>query len=114
VLHDMVTNKSTDGQIANEIEKDMCMVYRIVGICLDIPQQTFKWYVRNGRTCSYQVITPLQFYETVVRPVFNFDDKVTNTVVFKFFTKTPEIVSGSYNIHISTRIIRFKIIQYKC
>jgi len=72
----MVTNEATDRQIANEIEKDMCVVYRIVGICLNIPQPTFKWYDQSGKTHSYQTITLLEFHETVARPTFNVDDKI--------------------------------------
>ncbi|XP_025409149.1 bleomycin hydrolase-like [Sipha flava] len=79
VLHDMVIRGASNKQIKDEIEKDMIIVYRIVGICLDIPKPTFNWYYRSSKNqqCSYQKITPLQFYESVVRPTYDLENKVS-------------------------------------
>ncbi|XP_029341511.1 bleomycin hydrolase-like [Acyrthosiphon pisum] len=75
----MVTNNDTNSNISSQIEKDMCIVYRIVGVCLGIPDQTFKWYYRIGpnEPLVYQSFTPLEFYNTMVRPVFHLEDKVS-------------------------------------
>ncbi|XP_015369829.1 PREDICTED: bleomycin hydrolase-like [Diuraphis noxia] len=79
VLHNMVTNNETDSNISDQIEKDMCIVFRIVGICLGIPKQTFKWHYRIGsdEPLLYEYFTPLEFYNTMVRPVFRIEDKVS-------------------------------------
>ncbi|XP_060865392.1 bleomycin hydrolase-like [Metopolophium dirhodum] len=79
VLHDMVTNNATNSNISDQIEKDMCIVFRIVGVCLGIPNQTFKWYYRRSANepLLYQSFTPLEFYNTMVRPVFHLEDKVS-------------------------------------
>jgi len=84
VLHNLVTACATDQQISDEIEKDMCIVYRIVGICLGIPRHSFKWYYHDGtdQPCSYQIFTPLEFYERVVRPTFDLGDKVIDFDIF--------------------------------
>lgn len=53
-------------------------VYRIVSICLGTPPTTFTWeyYNKNKVYCSLGPTTPLEFYENVVKPHFNMDDKV--------------------------------------
>jgi len=75
----MVTNNETDSNISDQIEKDMCIVFRIVGICLGIPKQTFKWHYRTGpnEPLLHENYTPLEFYNTMVRPIFRIEDKVT-------------------------------------
>lgn len=75
----MVTNNETDRKISDQIENDMCIVFRIVGICLGIPNQTFKWHYRMGpnEPLLYENYTPLEFYNKMVRPVFRIEDKVT-------------------------------------
>lgn len=89
VLYNMVIINAPDKEISDEIEKYMCVIYRIVGICLDIPNDTFKWHCRvnNDQSLSYENITPLEFYETLVRPTFNVDDKVGYTIL-KFNKQT--------------------------
>jgi len=74
----MVTNNDTNSNICDQIEKDMCIVFRIVGVCLGIPNQTFKWYYRisANEPLLYQSFTPLEFYNTMVRPIFHLEDKV--------------------------------------
>jgi len=82
----MVTNNDTNSNISDQIEKDMCIVFRIVGVCLGIPNQTFKWQYRLN---EYEPIcnrdfTPLEFYNTMVEPIFHIEDKV----VIAFISKT--------------------------
>jgi len=74
----MVTNNDTNSNISDQIEKDMCIVFRIVGVCLGIPNQTFKWYYRlsSNEPLLYQSFTPLEFYNSMVRPVIRLEDKV--------------------------------------
>jgi len=90
----MVTNNDTNSNISDQIEKDMCIVYRIVGVCLGIPNQTFKWYYRISadEPLLYQSFTPLEFYNTLVHPVIQLEDKVIiigfipQSLVFLYFT----------------------------
>ncbi len=74
----MVTNSDTDSNISDQIEKDMCIVFRIVGVCLGIPQQTFKWQYRLNEydPICHRDFTPLEFYNTMIEPIFHIEDKV--------------------------------------
>lgn len=60
------------------IREQMSNIYRIVGICMGIPAETFTWtyYDKNKTYHSIGPITPKEFYENHVKPVFNVDDKV--------------------------------------
>lgn len=53
-------------------------IFRIVGICLGIPSETFVWeyYDKNKGYNRVGPVTPLEFYETHVKPYFNVDEKV--------------------------------------
>lgn len=79
----MVTNNDTNSNISDQIEKDMSIVFRIVGVCLGIPKQTFKWYYRSSANepLLHCDITPLDFYNTMVEPIVHLEDKVM-TIVF--------------------------------
>ncbi|KAE9533479.1 hypothetical protein AGLY_009117 [Aphis glycines] len=79
ILHDMVTNNDTNSNISDQIEKDMCIVFRIVGVCLGIPNQTFKWQYRLNEyePICHRDFTPLEFYNTMVEPIFHIEDKVS-------------------------------------
>ncbi|XP_050528197.1 bleomycin hydrolase-like [Daktulosphaira vitifoliae] len=78
VLRNMVINSATDDVIQSEINKYMCIVYRIVGICLGIPKERFEWsyYDCDHKLQLFNQITPLEFYETFVKPVFDVSTKV--------------------------------------
>lgn len=53
-------------------------IFRVVGICLGIPNETFTWnyYDKNKGFHSIGPITPLEFYQKHVMHLFNVDDKV--------------------------------------
>ncbi|XP_022255542.1 bleomycin hydrolase-like [Limulus polyphemus] len=53
-------------------------VFRVVGICLGVPPETFFWeYYKKDKTYnSVGPITSLKFYEEYVKPHFNVEDKV--------------------------------------
>lgn len=53
-------------------------VYRIAGICLGVPSETFTfaYYDKNKAFHSIGPISPKNFYEEHVKPVFDVDDKV--------------------------------------
>lgn len=56
----------------------MEIIYRIVGICMGIPPTTFEWqyYDKSKVFNTVGPITPLDFYLTHVRPVFDVVEKV--------------------------------------
>lgn len=68
----------TDADIEAQISGMMEEVYRIVGICLGIPPKQFTWqYVDKAKQFhSVGPISPLEFYNTHVKPVWNIDEKV--------------------------------------
>jgi len=74
----MVTNNDTNSNISDQIEKNMCIVFRIVGVCLGIPKQTFKWQYRLNEydPIRHRDFTPLEFFNTMVEPIFHIEDKV--------------------------------------
>jgi hypothetical protein len=75
----MVTDGASDGEISLSIQQKMADLYRIVGICLGVPPETFTWeyYSKTKEFSSIGPVTPLDFYIKYVKPVFNVDDKVS-------------------------------------
>lgn len=59
----------------------MEVIYRIVGICLGIPPETFTWeyYDKSKNYNSVGPITGLEFYEKYVKSSFDIEDKVCLT-----------------------------------
>lgn len=68
----------TDEQLREQISGMMAEVYRIVGICLGVPPVQFTWeYTDKAKQVqSVGPISPLEFYTTWVKPVWNIDDKM--------------------------------------
>ncbi|KAJ4448966.1 hypothetical protein ANN_00358 [Periplaneta americana] len=77
-LRNLVSEGVGDGEIRSRIEQQMADVYRIVGICLGIPPETFSWeyYDKTKQFNSVGPVTPLDFYVKYVKPYYNVDDKV--------------------------------------
>lgn len=74
----MVENSVSDEDIKSKLNEQMSEIYKIVGICLGIPDEKFKWEYYD-KSKAYQCIGPIKpvdFYEKYVKPVFNVDDKV--------------------------------------
>lgn len=67
-----------DGQVETKISEMMTEIYRIVGICLGIPPAKFTWeYVDKSKQFhTVGPITPVEFYQTFVKPVWSIEDKV--------------------------------------
>jgi len=68
----------SDEDLQATILKMMSEIYKIVGICLGIPPAQFKWdYLDKSK--QHQCvgpISPLEFYEKYVKPVWNIENKV--------------------------------------
>lgn len=78
MLRELVVSGASDGEIQTTIEHQMNVIFRIVGICLGIPDETFTWnyYDKSKTYHSVGPITPKQFYDDHVKCTFNVDDKV--------------------------------------
>lgn len=78
-LRHMVTDGASDAEISSSIQQKMADLYRIVGICLGVPPETFTWayYSKTKEFSSIGPVTPLGFYIKYVKPIFNVDDKVS-------------------------------------
>ncbi|KDR10497.1 bleomycin hydrolase [Zootermopsis nevadensis] len=77
-LRTLVTDGASDGDISSHIQQRMADIYRVVGICLGIPPETFVWeyYDKTKQYHSVGPLTPLDFYIKYVKPYFNVNDKV--------------------------------------
>lgn len=81
-IRELVVKGGSDGDIRSLIQEQMSTVYRIVGICLGIPSDTFTWtyYDKSKAFQSVGPITPMEFYEKHVKLLFNVDDKVNDII----------------------------------
>ena len=63
---------------SDSLEFFFFLPYRIVGICLGIPPETFTWeyYDKSKKAKKVGPISPKAFYEEHVKPVFDMDQKV--------------------------------------
>jgi bleomycin hydrolase len=78
-IRSLVADGASDAEISSHIQQQMADIYRIVGICLGIPSETFVWeyYDKTKQYHSVGPLTPLEFYIKYVKPHFNVDDKVS-------------------------------------
>lgn len=78
ILRDLVVGGSSEDDVRDKLNEQMSEIYRIVGICLGIPEEKFTWeyYDKSKLYHSIGPIKPIDFYEKFVKPVFNVDDKV--------------------------------------
>lgn len=81
-IRDLISSGASDADVQALIKQQMSTVYRIVGICLGIPDEVFTWtyYDKNKAFQVIGPITPKEFYEKHVKPVFNVDEKVMRSV----------------------------------
>lgn len=77
-LRDMIANGASDEELDNQIVEQMTVIYRIVGICLGIPSESFTWeyYDKAKNYNCIGPITPVEFYEKYVKPSYDVNDKV--------------------------------------
>lgn len=76
-LRDLVAKDASETEINSLVLEQMNTIYRIVGICLGIPDDKFTWeyYDKTKAYKSVGPIAPKEFYERYVKPCFNVDDK---------------------------------------
>ncbi|XP_045770057.1 bleomycin hydrolase [Maniola jurtina] len=77
-LRDKVSSNASDEDIQCTIDKQIAVIYNIVGTCLGIPPEkfTFEFYNKEKAYNTFGSLTPQEFYNKHVRPLFNVDDKV--------------------------------------
>ncbi|XP_041972026.1 bleomycin hydrolase [Aricia agestis] len=77
-LRDLVDKKASDEDIEKAISAQMAVIYNIVATCLGIPPEkfTFEYYNKDKAYNSFGPLTPQQFYNNLVRPLFDVNDKV--------------------------------------
>ncbi|XP_059048200.1 bleomycin hydrolase isoform X2 [Achroia grisella] len=77
-LRDKVEANASDAEIQNTISKQIAVIYNIVATCLGTPPEkfTFEFYNKEKAYNNLGPLTPLEFYDKHVRPLFNVDDKV--------------------------------------
>lgn len=81
VLRDLVIAGRSDDDVKAKLTEQMNEIYRVVGICLGIPDEKFTWeyYDKSKAYQSVGPIRPIDFYEKYVKPAFNVDDKMCIT-----------------------------------
>ncbi|CAH0713552.1 unnamed protein product, partial [Brenthis ino] len=77
-LRELVANNTSDDEIQSAIDRQMAVIYNIVSTCLGTPPQkfTFEYYNKEKAYNSFGPLTPQEFYDKHVRPVFDVNDKV--------------------------------------
>lgn len=77
-IRDLISKGGSDADLRSLVTEQMNNIYRIVGICLGIPNEQFTWtyYDKNKAFHSVGPVTAKEFYENHVKCVFNVDDKV--------------------------------------
>ncbi|XP_037937785.1 bleomycin hydrolase-like isoform X2 [Teleopsis dalmanni] len=77
-LRGLIDSNTSVEDVNAKIDQMMQEIYKVVGICLGIPPETFTWEYYD-KTKSYQSvgpISPIEFYNQHVKPIFNVEDKV--------------------------------------
>ncbi|XP_017852552.1 bleomycin hydrolase isoform X2 [Drosophila busckii] len=77
-LRVLLDSQPSEEAINAKIQEQMAEIYKVVGICLGIPAETFTWeyYDKSKNYQSIGPISSLEFYERYVKPHFNVEDKV--------------------------------------
>lgn len=77
-LIDLVEKKAKADQLESRVQEQMAILYKVIGIFLGIPSETitFEYYDKSKMFHSIGPVTPLEFYKTHVKPIYNVDDKV--------------------------------------
>merc|ERR1712066_671863 len=83
-LNKMIDEGASDDDLRAKIESQMSVIFRIIGICLGVPPETFTWqyYDKAKEYNDVREVTPLQFYTQHVKPVFDISNKISLLPVF--------------------------------
>lgn len=77
-LRTVISKDGDDSSVVSTLTRQMKEIYRIVSICLGIPPETFTWEYYDKSKTYHKIgpVTPLEFYNEYVKPVYNVEDKV--------------------------------------
>ncbi|XP_050667775.1 bleomycin hydrolase [Leptidea sinapis] len=77
-LREKVAAKATDEEIRKTIDGQITCIYNIVATCLGTPPEkcTLEFYNKEKQYVKMGPVSPKQFYEEYVKPLYNVDDKV--------------------------------------
>ncbi|XP_050737443.1 bleomycin hydrolase-like [Eriocheir sinensis] len=77
-LRAVVSKDGDDSSVVSTLSRQMKEIHRIISICLGIPPETFTWEYYDKSKTYHKIgpITPLDFYNEYVKPVYNVEDKV--------------------------------------
>ncbi|XP_048751935.2 bleomycin hydrolase-like [Ostrea edulis] len=77
-LHTMVFEKASDEEIQKEKSLMLQQIYSILSICLGTPPKTFTWeyYDKDKKYQKIGPISPVEFYQSKIKPLYNMKDKV--------------------------------------
>lgn len=77
-LRAVVSKDGDDSSVVSTLSRQMKEIHRIVSICLGIPPETFTWEYYDKSKTYHKIgpISPLDFYNEYVKPVYNVEDKV--------------------------------------
>ena len=77
-LREAIDGGASEAELVTTTQEMMGQIYTIIGICLGIPPDTFTWqYTDKAKThVSVGPITPVEFYQKYLKPVWNIEDKV--------------------------------------
>lgn len=77
-LRKLVSANASAQEIQATINSQVAVIYNIVATCLGTPPEkfTFEYYNKEKSYNSFGSLTPQEFYNTHVRPVFDVDSKV--------------------------------------
>ncbi|XP_063832964.1 bleomycin hydrolase [Ostrinia nubilalis] len=77
-LREKVKADASDEELQATIDKQIAIIYNIVATCLGTPPDkfNFEYYNKEKAYQSFGSLTPQEFYNKHVRPLFNVDDKV--------------------------------------
>lgn len=78
VLREKVAAGASDADLDNTVKQQIKIIYNIVSTCLGTPQEkfTYEYYNKDKTYHSIGPVTPKEFYEKHVKPVYNINDKV--------------------------------------
>ncbi|XP_028400586.1 bleomycin hydrolase-like [Dendronephthya gigantea] len=75
---DLVKDEVSEDEMKKAKEEMLSEIYGLVSVCLGTPPDTFQWeyYENSKKYCKIDKITPLEFYEKHVKPVYDMESKV--------------------------------------
>ncbi|XP_076041577.1 bleomycin hydrolase [Oratosquilla oratoria] len=77
-IHSLVSKGADDIALTETLQHQIGEIHRIVSICLGVPPHTFTWEFYDKGKAYHKIgpITPVEFYEQHVKPLYNVEDKV--------------------------------------